>query len=79
MADFYYEMMEAKQKPSAPVPSTDTLLPAGLKKSDNIITDYPQKLRRFLEAWNSLSNSEKIVLMLRKFFVVIEGPEPSEL
>jgi len=46
---------------------------------DNIITDYPQKLRRFLEAWNSLSDSEKIVLMLRKFIVGIEGPEPSEL
>ena len=46
---------------------------------DNIITDYPQKLRRFLEAWNSLSDSEKIVLMLRKFIVGIEGPEPSDL
>jgi len=46
---------------------------------DNIITDYPQKLRRFLEAWNSLSDSEKIVLMLRKFIVGIEGPEPLEL
>jgi glycerophosphoryl diester phosphodiesterase len=46
---------------------------------DNIITDYPQKLRRFLEAWNSLSDSEKIVLMLRKFIVGIEDPEPSEL
>jgi glycerophosphoryl diester phosphodiesterase len=46
---------------------------------DNIITDYPQKLRRFLEAWNSLSDGEKIVLMLRKFIVGIEGPEPSKL
>jgi glycerophosphoryl diester phosphodiesterase len=46
---------------------------------DNIITDYPQRLRRFLEAWNALSDGEKIILMLRKFIVEIEGPEPSEL
>lgn len=46
---------------------------------DNIITDYPQKLQRFLEAWNSISDSEKILLVLRKFIVGIEGPEPSKL
>jgi glycerophosphoryl diester phosphodiesterase len=46
---------------------------------DNIITDYPQKVRRFLEAWNSLSDGEKIVLMLKKLIVGIDDPEPSEL
>jgi glycerophosphoryl diester phosphodiesterase len=46
---------------------------------DNIITDYPQKVRHFLEAWNELSDSEKIVLMLRNLLVGIEHPEPSEL
>jgi hypothetical protein len=46
---------------------------------DNIITDYPQKVRHFLEAWNELSDSEKIVLMLRNLLVGIERPQPSEL
>jgi glycerophosphoryl diester phosphodiesterase len=46
---------------------------------DNIITDYPQEVRSFLEAWNALSDSEKIVLMLRNLIVAIERPEPSEL
>jgi glycerophosphoryl diester phosphodiesterase len=46
---------------------------------DNIITDYPQNVRRFLEAWNELSDSEKIVLMLRNLIVGIERPEPSAL
>jgi glycerophosphoryl diester phosphodiesterase len=46
---------------------------------DNIITDYPREVRRFLEAWNELSDSEKIVLMLRNLFVGIERPQPSEL
>jgi glycerophosphoryl diester phosphodiesterase len=46
---------------------------------DNIITDYPREVRRYLETWNTLSGSEKIVLMLRKLIVGIESPEPSEL
>ena len=46
---------------------------------DNIITDYPQEVRRFLEAWNELSDSEKIALMLRNLIVGIERPQPSEL
>jgi glycerophosphoryl diester phosphodiesterase len=46
---------------------------------DNIITDYPREVRRYLEAWNTLSSSEKIVLMLRNLIVAIERPEPSEL
>jgi hypothetical protein len=46
---------------------------------DNIITDYPQQVRHFLEAWNELSDSEKIALMLRNLFVAIERPQPSEL
>jgi hypothetical protein len=46
---------------------------------DNIITDHPRDVRRFLEEWNALSDSEKIVLMLRNLIVGIERPEPSEL
>ena len=46
---------------------------------DNIITDYPEDLRSFLEAWKSLSDSEKIVLMLRNLIVGIERPQPAEL
>ena len=46
---------------------------------DNIITDYPREVRRYLETWNTLSGSEKIVLMLRNLIVGIESPEPSEL
>ena len=46
---------------------------------DNIITDYPRDVRGFLETWNALSGSEKIVLMLRNLIVGIESPQPSEL
>ena len=46
---------------------------------DNIITDYPRKVRQYLETWNTLSGAEKILLMLRKLIVGIESPEPSEL
>ena len=46
---------------------------------DNIITDYPREVRRYLETWNALSDSEKIVLMLRKLIVGIESPQPSDL
>ena len=46
---------------------------------DNIITDYPREVRRYLEIWNKLSGSEKIVLMLRNLIVGIESPQPSEL
>jgi glycerophosphoryl diester phosphodiesterase len=46
---------------------------------DNIITDYPKDVRGFLEAWNALSDSDKIVLMLRNLIVGIERPQPSEL
>jgi glycerophosphoryl diester phosphodiesterase len=46
---------------------------------DNIITDHPRDVRRFLEEWNALSDSEKIVLMLRNLIVGIERPQPSEL
>ena len=46
---------------------------------DNIITDYPREVRRYLEIWNKLSGSEKIVLMLRNLIVGIESPEPSDL
>jgi hypothetical protein len=46
---------------------------------DNIITDYPQRVRGFLEDWNRLSGSEKIALMLRNLIVGIEHPQPSGL
>ena len=46
---------------------------------DNIITDEPAEIRSLLEAWHTLSDSEKIVLMLRNLIVGIERPAPSEL
>ena len=46
---------------------------------DNIITDYPRDVRRFLKAWNELSDAEKIALMLRNLIVGMERPQPSEL
>jgi hypothetical protein len=46
---------------------------------DNIITDYPRDVRRFIEEWRALSDSERIVLMLRNLIVGIESPEPSDL
>ena len=46
---------------------------------DNIITDEPRNLRRYLEAWNALSDYEKIALMLRNLIVGIERPQPGEL
>jgi glycerophosphoryl diester phosphodiesterase len=45
----------------------------------NIITDEPKEIRNLLEAWQTLSDSEKIVLMLRNLIVGVERPEPSEL
>jgi glycerophosphoryl diester phosphodiesterase len=46
---------------------------------DNIITDYPQDVRRFIEEWRTLSDSERIVLMLRNLIVGLENPDPSDL
>jgi glycerophosphoryl diester phosphodiesterase len=46
---------------------------------DNIITDYPRDVRRYLEDWNALSDTEKIVLMLRNLIVGLERPQLSEL
>jgi hypothetical protein len=46
---------------------------------DNIITDNPADVRSFMEAWNALSGSEKIVLMLRNLIVGIEPPQPPGL
>jgi glycerophosphoryl diester phosphodiesterase len=46
---------------------------------DNIITDYPREVRGFIQEWQALSDSERIVLMLRNLIVGIESPEPSEL
>ena len=39
----------------------------------------PADIRSLLEAWHTLSDSEKIVLMLRNLIVGIERPEPSAL
>jgi glycerophosphoryl diester phosphodiesterase len=46
---------------------------------DNIITDHPRQVRHYLETWNTLSDSEKVVLMLRNLIIGIESPMPSEL
>jgi len=46
---------------------------------DNIITDHPRDVRRYLEDWNALSDTEKIVLMLRNLIVGLERPQPSAL
>jgi glycerophosphoryl diester phosphodiesterase len=45
---------------------------------DNIITDYPRDVRRFIEEWQALSDYERIVLMLRNLIVDIESPETSD-
>ena len=47
--------------------------------ADNIITDYPRNVRRFIEEWQALSNGERVVLMLRNLIVDIESPEPTGL
>ena len=41
--------------------------------------DDPEGVRSLLLAWNELSDSEKIALMLRNLIVGIERPEPSGL
>jgi glycerophosphoryl diester phosphodiesterase len=46
---------------------------------DNIITDHPGNLRRYMAEWNALSDYEKIILMLRNLIVGIEPPQPGEL
>jgi hypothetical protein len=46
---------------------------------DNIITDEPVDIRRWLEEWNKLSDSEKIALMLRNLIVGLEAIQPGEL
>jgi glycerophosphoryl diester phosphodiesterase len=45
---------------------------------DNIITDHPRDVRRLLDAWRELSDTERIALMLRRLIVPLEIPEPSE-
>ena len=46
---------------------------------DNIITDEPADIGRWLDEWNELSDSEKIALMLRKLIVGLEPTQPVEL
>ena len=46
---------------------------------DNIITDEPELIRRLLDEWNELSDSEKLALMLRNLIVGLDRPAPGEL
>lgn len=46
---------------------------------DNIITGRPAGVRRVLDEWNELSDSEKIALMFRNSIVGLERPEPGEI
>ena len=46
---------------------------------DNIITGWPAGVRRVLDEWNELADSEKIALMFRNLIVGVERPEPENL
>ncbi len=46
---------------------------------DNIITDEPADIHRWLEEWSKLSDAERIALVLRNLIVGLERPQPSEL
>jgi len=46
---------------------------------DNIITDNPEGLRRLLQAWNDLTDSERIAVMLRRLIQRKNLPIPAEL
>jgi glycerophosphoryl diester phosphodiesterase len=46
---------------------------------DNIITDRPKAMRRLLDAWINLSDTEKVALMLRNFFNPKGLPKPENL
>ena len=46
---------------------------------DNIITDNPEGLRKLLQAWNDLTDSEKIALTLRRLIQGDKLPLPDKL
>ncbi|MHC5023737.1 MAG: glycerophosphodiester phosphodiesterase family protein [Planctomycetota bacterium] len=46
---------------------------------DNIITDRPEAVRRWMEQWQSLSDSERLAIMLGSLIVELEGSGPSDL
>jgi glycerophosphoryl diester phosphodiesterase len=46
---------------------------------DNIITDHPERVRGWIEAWRDLSAGERVALMLRNLIVDIDRPETGDL
>jgi len=46
---------------------------------DNIITDDPEGLRRLLRAWNELTDTERIAVMLRRLIQGKNLPIPEDL
>jgi hypothetical protein len=46
---------------------------------DNIITDNPAGLRLLLQAWNDLTDSERVALVLRRLVWRGDLPLPAEL
>jgi glycerophosphoryl diester phosphodiesterase len=46
---------------------------------DNIITDDPEGLRRLLQAWNDLTDTERIAVMLRRLIQGKNLPIPEDL
>jgi glycerophosphoryl diester phosphodiesterase len=46
---------------------------------DNIITDKPEGLRKLLRAWNDLTDTERIAVMLRRLIQGKNLPIPAEL
>jgi len=46
---------------------------------DNIITDRPKAMRELLSAWNDLTDTEKVALMLRNLFNPNDLPKPANL
>jgi hypothetical protein len=43
---------------------------------DNIITDEPAAVRRWLDEWNELTHGERIALALGSMIMDVERPEP---
>ena len=57
-------------------PNALTMLELGV---DNIITDNPAGLRQLIHAWQRLSDTQKIALMLRNLILVSKHPVPENL
>ncbi|MEM8885392.1 MAG: glycerophosphodiester phosphodiesterase family protein [Planctomycetota bacterium] len=58
------------------LPNTLAMIEMGV---DNLITDEPAQLRAWLDEWNALSDTEKVVLMLRNLVFGLEPPEADDL